>query len=130
VFLAERRVFLPGLLDGVAELEEESLAHHLEDVEARAAVGVLQVGIGLAPKLDDVVLLVHDHARRGVPGEEDPICFPGALLAWPRRGGQRPGLLPLSTVRNGADQTQSDGSGSRSLGIDAVLPVHGGEELR
>ena len=72
-----------GLLLEIRQaIQEQSLARHLEEVEARASMGVLEVRIGLATKPDDVVLLVHDHARRCVPGQQDPVRFPGQLLAW------------------------------------------------
>ncbi len=126
---ADGRVLLPGILDRLADFEEEPPARHLEEVQARATVGVLQVGFGLATELDDVVLLVHDHARWCVPGQEDPVRLPGQLLGKAGLRGHRPDALLFSTLLRGAAETEDGRSGGGPPGVDPVLPVHGREEV-
>ena len=91
-------------------------------------MGVLQVGFGVAAELDDVVLLVHDHAGGCVAGEQDPVRFPGQLLAEAGFRRHRPALRRLSTARPGSAEPQAGRGGAGPLEVDPVLLVHGREE--
>jgi len=112
--LADRGVFLPGFLDCPTDLKDEPLARHLEQVEARPPLGVLQVRLGLAAELDDVVLPVHDHAGGCVPRARESGPLPWAAP----RGGRAspPPVCPpaLSTTRpRSAENEGSRGGGGR-----------------
>ena len=76
--LAGRHAVAARLFDGLAQRHQQSLAHHLGEVQGGLAVRVLQEGIRVAAELQDVEALVHDHAGRAVADEEEPVGFPRA----------------------------------------------------
>ena len=56
----------PGAIDGVAKLEEQAFAGHLQNVESSAARGKLQVAIDVAAGVDDFEGVIDENGGRGV----------------------------------------------------------------
>src|SRR5207244_2344246 len=75
--LAHGAVFLDGLVDGGAEIDDEGGPDHLEEVEAGLAAVVLEVHAGLPAKLDDLELAIDDDAAGHEAMEDEAI---GLLL--------------------------------------------------
>ena len=112
-----------SLVQGAPELHEQPWAGHLEEVHGRLPRRRLQIGTGAPPELQDVELLVDEHAGRGVTAQEQPIGF----LMEVRRGRARRARPRAGCARRLVvlDRELDQRPAARDLlRIDLVRPVH------
>ena len=122
-FLARGRVFPPGLLDRLAQLQQQPLAGHPDQVQARLAVTVLEERMGVATELEDVEPIVDHDAGGSVTGQQHPVGF----RRYPRghrRSGHAGSQLRRPVGSRGARREGWRGEGGRRLpGVDPALLV-------
>ena len=84
------------LAQGRGQITPQPFAGHLQDVQAGFTRGRFQVLAGAAVKVEDVAVLVDEHAARGVLLEKGPLGqlarLQPALAARPRGGPGRPAV--------------------------------------
>ena len=129
-FLPNRLPLPASLLDCRPQLQGEPLAGHSHEVQARLSRPWFEVGAGPPAEMDDVEVLVDQHPRGSVLGEDDAI---GLVLDFEvvagrssgGKGGRAPGGREVDRHEIGAQ----DGRG-RLLGVDPVPAVEGHEHVR
>ena len=119
-----------GLLQGVAQVRAQALAHQGEGVERGPRRG-RQIRAGGPEEIGDVAVLADDHAGRGVLVEEDAL--EGAVqrrLQDGRRARRRRGC-PLGTAGlPGQGQFHGGADGHLAAAVDPARPVHRLEQVR
>ena len=87
VLPADRNIVFLGARDGIAQLEEQSFAGHLQNAESGAARGKLQIAIHVAAGVDDLEGFIDENGGRSVLLEQAAIELllglggvPGRLL--------------------------------------------------
>ncbi len=129
VLLAGRSAARLRLLDGMAEIHQESLAHHLREVQGGPAVGMLQEGIRVPSELQDVEALVDHDAGRAVADEEQPIGFPRDVRMC-GRSRREEALRRRPLVGRAGREVEEGGDGGGLPRVDPVRLVQGRKERR
>ncbi len=126
-FLADGPPAPSRLEDRAAELDEQALAGHLEDVEARGAGRGFEVRARLSPKLNDLEGVVDQRSGRRVTAENQTVRLLLEVdrrepLRRRRRRGAFLGRPPLTEVEDLAGR-------ARPFREDAMVAVHRHEEI-
>src|SRR5207248_4517054 len=124
-----RGVLLPTFGDGLAEFTEEVPAGHLGQVMARHPWGGLQVGARPPTELEDVQVMVDEHAAGGIVCHDDAVGFLMPIRR--RRGGwgSAPGAVRPCLVIVLGSEVRVLPRTCRLLHIDPVFVIDHAKEV-